>query len=148
MFISLRTTLRISGVQRVRQQDPEPLPPHWTPGTKDHWREPTSAPHSRRHLHDHQVQKGKSDHFCLGNSKTACSSATMQGLQSSQRKWDWHSSVVRVNLKRFQHLTMLFFFCVHCLLQGVVYQSDFKKDPHGPRADVHGDQCAHQDWAG
>lgn len=72
--------MRVSGVQRVRQQDPEPLPPHWTPGAEDHRREPTPAPHPGRHLHHHPVQERESDDLCLGNQKTARSSADMQGL--------------------------------------------------------------------
>lgn len=101
---NLRRLPRVSGVQRLRQQDPEPLPPHWTPGAKDHRREPTSASHPGRHLHDRQVQKGKPDDFCVGNSQSAHGSADMQGLQSSQRKPKTEiQRFYTVNLKKGLH---------------------------------------------
>lgn len=83
---NLRRSLRLTGVQRLRQQDPEPVPPHGAPGAEGHRWKPTSAAHTRRHLYHRQVQKGETDDFCLGNSQSAHGSAHMQSLQSSQRK--------------------------------------------------------------
>ena len=63
--------MRVSGVHRLRQQDPEPLPPHRAAGAEDHRREPASAPHSRAHLHNSPAQKGEPGHLRLGDPQAA-----------------------------------------------------------------------------
>lgn len=78
--------MRVPGVQRVREQDPEPLPPNGTAGTEGHRREPAPAPHSRGHLHNSPLQKRQPEHLCVGDPQAAGCDAVVQGLQSSQRR--------------------------------------------------------------